>query len=93
MSVTERDPVLGYATTGHDWNGIKELNTPIPRVVLWFIAITHLYAVIGRVLLPTWPLGRTVTPGLLDQDPRAALQEDIAAATATRADWTEAFAA
>ena len=36
MSVTERDPVSGYATTGHDWNGIKELNSPIPRIVLWF---------------------------------------------------------
>ena len=34
MSVTERDPVSGYATTGHDWNGIKELNSPVPRIVL-----------------------------------------------------------
>ena len=28
MSVEERDPVSGYTTTGHNWNGIKELNTP-----------------------------------------------------------------
>ena len=46
MSVSERDPVSGYATTGHDWNGIKELNSPIPRIVLWFLAVTHILSLI-----------------------------------------------
>ena len=33
MAVEERDPQSGYLTTGHEWNGIKELNTPVPRLV------------------------------------------------------------
>ncbi|GGE28907.1 cytochrome c oxidase cbb3-type subunit 3 [Gemmobacter megaterium] len=92
MSVTERDPVSGYATTGHDWNGIKELNSPVPRIVLWFLAVTHVYAVIAWVLLPTWPLGQTFTSGLLGGDQKTAVAADIAAATAARAGWTEALA-
>ena len=26
------DPVTGYDTTGHDWGGIRELNTPFPKL-------------------------------------------------------------
>ena len=92
MSVTERDPVSGYATTGHDWNGIKELNSPVPRIVLWFLAVTHIYAVIAWVLFPTWPLGNTYTKGLLGSDQQQAVADDIAAATAARADWVAALA-
>ena len=44
MSVEERDPVSGERLTGHDWNGIKELDTPIPRGVLLFLIITHIIA-------------------------------------------------
>jgi cytochrome c oxidase cbb3-type subunit 3 len=33
MALDERDPT-GYMTTGQEWNGIKELNTPVPRVVI-----------------------------------------------------------
>jgi len=91
MSVIERDPVSGYTTTGHDWNGIKELNSPIPRIVLWFLAVTHIYAVIAWVLLPTWPLGQTYSRGLLGGDQQTAVQADIAAATVARADWTTAL--
>ncbi|KJS45125.1 MAG: cytochrome C [Roseovarius sp. BRH_c41] len=92
MSVTERDPVSGFATTGHDWNGIKELNSPIPRVVVWFLAVTHVYAVIAWVLFPTWPLGQTYTKGLLGGDQQLAVAADIAAAAAARADWMSALA-
>lgn len=38
MDEQEFDPVTGRKTTGHEWNGIKELDTPIPRVVLFFLA-------------------------------------------------------
>ncbi|MBI1173495.1 cytochrome-c oxidase, cbb3-type subunit III [bacterium] len=92
MSVEERDPHSGYLTTGHDWNGIKELNTPVPRIVLLFIAVTHVFALVAWILLPTWPLGSTYTKGLLGGDAKTAVAADIAAATAARADWTKALA-
>lgn len=92
MSVEERDPVSGYLTTGHDWNGIKELNSPVPRVVFFFIAVTHIYALVAWFLLPTWPLGQTFTKGLLGIDQKTAVESDLIAATAARADWTSKLA-
>lgn len=92
MSVEERDPVSGYLTTGHDWNGIKELNSPVPRIVFAFMVVTHLYALVAWVLLPTWPLGQTFTKGLLGIDQKTAVAADLAAANAARAGWTEALA-
>ena len=35
-----------HATTGHEWDGITELNTRVPRAIWWFIGITHLWALI-----------------------------------------------
>lgn len=87
MSEIERDAHSGYTTTGHVWNGIKELNSPVPRVVYFFIAVTHVLALIGWILLPTWPLGDTYTKGLLGVDQRTDVAADIAAANAARAGW------
>ena len=64
----EVDPVTGYDTTGHEWGGIKELNTPFPRIALVALALTFAYAVVAWILLPAWPLGRDYTHGLLDLD-------------------------
>ncbi len=41
MSIAEKDALTGQPTTGHDWNGIKELDTPVPRGVLMFLVVTH----------------------------------------------------
>ena len=92
MSVTERDPFSGYTTTGHDWNGIKELNTPVPRIVLWFLLVTHVYAVITWILVPSWPLLTTYTKGLLGGNQQTAVAADIAAAAAVRGGWMTALA-
>ena len=92
MAVEERDPVSGYLTTGHDWNGIKELNSPVPRIVFAFMAVTHLYALVAWILLPTWPLGQTFTRGLLGIDQKTTVAADLAAADAARAGWKETLA-
>jgi cytochrome c oxidase cbb3-type subunit 3 len=47
MSVEDRDPHTGYLTTGHEWNGITELNTPVPRVVYFFLIVTVAFS-LGR---------------------------------------------
>ncbi|MDK1491269.1 cytochrome-c oxidase, cbb3-type subunit III [Sinorhizobium sp. 7-81] len=87
MDVEEVDPISGRKTTGHEWNGIKELDTPVPRGVLLFLVVTHVFALIWWVLLPTWPLGSTYTKGLLGIDERNVVEEKLAAATAARAVW------
>ena len=80
MAVEERDPHSGYMTTGHEWNGIKELNTPVPRPVYFFLIVTALFAVVYWVLMPAWPLGVTYTKGLLGIDKRTTVNESLAQA-------------
>ena len=87
MQLGPRDPLSGYRTTGHDWNGITELNTPVPRIVIFFLVVTTLYAVIGWILLPAWPLGATFTKGLWGADQRRAADAVHATIAARRAPW------
>ena len=51
----ERDPVSGQITTGHEWNGIKELNSPVPKVVFASLVLGAIYLVVATILLPAWP--------------------------------------
>jgi len=83
-----RDPHTGHQTTGHEWNGIIELNTPVPRVIYFFLAITVIFAVGYWILMPTWPIGTTYTKGLLGDDVRADVTESVKQAALQRAPWT-----
>jgi cytochrome c oxidase cbb3-type subunit III len=91
MAIEEIDPVSGHVTTGHQWNGIKELDTPVPRGVLIFLIVTHLFAVIWWFVMPTWPLGNTYTKGLLGADQRKIVEEKLVQADAARAPWVNAI--
>lgn len=91
MAVEEIDAASGHATTGHEWNGIKELDIPVPRGVLMFLVITHLFAVIWWFVMPTWPLGTTYTKGLLNTDQRKIVAEKLVEANADRASWSDAI--
>lgn len=88
----ETDPVTGYETTGHDWNGIRELNTPFPRIVIWALALAFAYSLVTWVLLPAWPLGRDYTRGLLGLDQGKIAIDGYKALTKARADWETPFA-
>lgn len=89
MAVEERDPYTGYLTTGHEWNGIKELNTPVPRVVIFFLIMTVLYSVVYWILMPAWPLGVSYTKGLLGIDQRDVVAGQIKRADEERSVWTK----
>jgi cytochrome c oxidase cbb3-type subunit III len=89
MAVDERDPYTGYMTTGHEWNGIKELNTPVPRAVYFFLIVTALFAVVYWILMPAWPLGVTYTKGLLGIDQRNIVTESVKQAALERGVWTK----
>lgn len=87
MSVGERDPHTGHMTTGHEWNGITELNTPVPRAVWFFLIATFLFSLVYWVLMPAWPLGVTYTKGLLGIDQRDVVAAKVEAAAAAREPW------
>ncbi len=91
MDVEEIDPVSGKKTTGHEWNGIKELDTPVPRGVLIFLVVTHLFALLWWVLMPTWPIGTTYTKGVLGTDQHKEVEQKITEAQVFRAEWTDAI--
>jgi cytochrome c oxidase cbb3-type subunit 3 len=88
MAVEERDPHTGYLTTGHEWNGITELNTPVPRAVYFFLIATALFALGYWVLMPAWPIGVTYTKGLLGIDQREIVSRSLAQAALDRSVWT-----
>ena len=77
----ERDDHSGTATTGHEWDGIKELDTPLPRWWLWIFYATVFWSVIYMIFMPAWPAPPGMegyTPGLRDHSERA----NVAAAMA-----------
>ncbi|NEJ72527.1 cytochrome-c oxidase, cbb3-type subunit III [Rhizobium phaseoli] len=88
MAIEEIDQITGRRTTGHIWNGIKELDTPIPRGVLLFLIVTHLFALLWWILLPAWPLGTTYTKGLIGGDQKQTVERKIVAAATSRVPLT-----
>src|SRR5262245_58675130 len=88
MSIKERDPKTGYLTTGHEWSGIKELNTPVPRAVYFFLIATALFSIGYWILMPAWPTGTAYTKGLLGIDQRAIVADSLKQAALGRSVWT-----
>jgi cytochrome c oxidase cbb3-type subunit III len=85
----DRDSFTGYLTTGHVWGDIKELNTPVPRVVYFFLALAFLFSLGYWVLMPAWPLGNTFTKGLLGIDQRRIVATSLSDAAADRSVWSK----
>ena len=52
MTQREVDQHTGTETTGHEWDGIKELNTPLPSWWLYVFYATILIAIVYWVLMP-----------------------------------------
>jgi len=73
----EIDAVSGTATTGHDWDGIRELNTPLPRWWLWTFYACIVWAVGYWVVYPAWPLLTTSTEGITGWHARSAVVTDL----------------
>ena len=59
----EKDPVSGVETTGHEWDGLKELNNPAPRWWLWVFLVTVIWSIGYWVVYPAWPTITGATAG------------------------------
>ncbi|MGO9134773.1 MAG: cytochrome-c oxidase, cbb3-type subunit III [Methylovirgula sp.] len=79
MHTTEKpiDAATGTATTGHEWDGIRELNTPLPRWWLYTFYACIAFAVLYWFAYPSWPLINGYTHGLLGWQSRNAVVADI----------------
>ncbi|MBB3773132.1 cytochrome c oxidase cbb3-type subunit 3 [Angulomicrobium tetraedrale] len=89
----EVDAVTGVATTGHEWDGIRELNNPLPRWWLWTFYACIVWAVIYWVVYPAWPLVSGYTAGALGWKSRDAVQVQLADLRAQRAVFADKLAA
>ncbi|PVB62883.1 cytochrome-c oxidase, cbb3-type subunit III [Labrenzia sp. 011] len=82
MHKNEIDRISGVETTGHEWDGLKELNNPLPRWWLYMFYACIVWAVVYWVLFPTWPMISGYTKGVLGSDQRteaiAAFDEGVA---------------
>jgi cytochrome c oxidase cbb3-type subunit 3 len=92
VAISEHDPVTGHLLTGHEWNGIKELNTPVPRAVWFFLIATALFAIGYWLLMPAWPTGKTYTKGLLGNDQRRLVSESVSQSALARSAWANRIA-
>ena len=89
------DEVTGIETTGHEWDGIQELNNPLPRwwlIVFWAcVAI----AVVYWIFMPAWPAlpgFQGYTHGITNNSERRNVDRDIAALKASRAAYADRLA-
>ncbi len=82
----EKDSLTGTDTTGHEWDGIRELNTPIPSWWVWVFVACIVYSLVYVVLYPAIPLGGSATDGVLGWDRREALAGELAQRADARAD-------
>ena len=69
----ERDDLTGIETTGHEWDGIKELDTPLPRWWLWTLYACIVWGIGYVIAYPAWPLISTTTQGVLGYSSRMEL--------------------
>lgn len=92
MAAPERDPLTGYATTGHEWDGIKELTTPIPH---WWVTVflgSCLVALLYMWLFPSFATTTGVFKGTLGWTSEGQFAEEMAAGRAAQADWRHQLA-
>ncbi|MER9249056.1 cytochrome-c oxidase, cbb3-type subunit III [Mesorhizobium sp. M0590] len=87
------DEVSGISTTGHEWDGIKELNNPLPRWWVITFYITIAWAIGYTVVYPAWPMLTSATRGVLGYSSRKDVKIELAAAEVAKGKYVAAIQA
>ena len=74
------DEPTGTEFVGHEWDGIEELNTPLPRWWRWIFYATVAWGLAYSVAYPAWPMIDQATEGMMGWTSRGQLAQDMAAA-------------
>lgn len=93
MAIKEKDQLTGIETTGHEWDGLKELNNPLPKWWLYTFYVCVIWAVAYWVFYPAWPLGKTHTNGILNYSERVEVTKEIKEARQAQSKFIEAIKA
>lgn len=84
------DPVK---TTGHSWDGIEELNNPLPKWWVYTLYLCIIWALGYTVVYPAWPMLHGATRGIMGSTERAAVDAEIARFDAANAEVKSALVA
>lgn len=92
----EKDPISNVETTGHEWDGIKELNNPLPRWWLWVFIVTIIWSIGYWVVYPAWPTlsgegERGGTPGTLGWTQYEKLEQELVEAEGNQREYLDLF--
>jgi cytochrome c oxidase cbb3-type subunit 3 len=82
----------GPSTTGHEWDGIREYDRPLPRWWLWTFYGTIAFAFVYIILYPAIPLISSATGGVLGYSTRDRVEDSIAAAQAAQSGFRDRIA-
>ena len=74
--VTQQQP-KDVGTTGHIWDGIQELNNPLPRWWIWTFYLTIVFAIGYTIAYPAWPMISRATQGVIGSNQRLDVAADI----------------
>ena len=92
-SKREIDDVTGVETTGHEWDGIKELNKPLPKWWLMTFYACIVWSIGYWVVYPAWPTLNGYTRGVIGYSQRTVVTEELAAARSAQAVFRDKIAA
>lgn len=93
MAEKKIDEATGVETTGHEYDGIMELNNPMPR---WWVSLFYACIVFSlgyTIFYPAWPLKETNTKGLLGYTSRDEVFRKIDDHAAMQSVWRDRIAA
>jgi cytochrome c oxidase cbb3-type subunit 3 len=86
------DEISGVETTGHEWDGIRELNNPMPRWWVWTFYATIVWAIGYTIAFPAWPLVSGATSGMLGWSSRANVATELSDAARAQAGYLDRIA-
>lgn len=86
------DKISGVETTGHEWDGITELNKPLPQWWLWVLYACIVWAIGYWIVYPAWPGIHGYTRGLWGYSQRQTVNDSIVAAHAAQGKFYDAVA-
>ncbi|TIT95570.1 MAG: cytochrome-c oxidase, cbb3-type subunit III, partial [Mesorhizobium sp.] len=90
MSDEHIDEISGVSTTGHEWDGIRELNNPLPRWWVITFYVTIVWAIGYTIAYPAWPLLHSATKGVLGYSSRNEVRNELTAAEAAKGKYISA---
>lgn len=88
-----KDDITGVETTGHEWDGIRELDNPLPRWWLYIFYACVVWSIGYWIVMPAWPMFTDYTRGVIGHSQRLTVAADMEALKLARAELGAKLAA